>query len=421
MGLWSRLFGPPDRDAFARAMARALRAAGTADGIDYDAGDYKLTLRGSGDHHVLFLSNAYAEYAGAARRDRNAVVQKYVALGQSLLSAGDGDGDETFDAARPMLLPRIQSRFYHENIRLAVADLPRPTSADATATPPREDAFEHRPFTDHLLLDLVIDLPHAIKPVTAMAFERWGVTFDAALAIARDNLWSRSNEAWEEIATGVHVSPWHDTHDPSRLFLHDLIWQLPVKGQHVAIAPNRILLAVSGDHDEAGLVVLATVAEQVMDVDRPVSCVAHRLTGTRWIPWLPPPGHPAHWPLRKLKVRSEARDYAEQKEMLSKALERRGDDVFVASFSVIEAKDGGEWLTWAAWPDNVTDMLLPHPDWFALGGGNRPILWVRTERALQVAGALIAKTEHYPTRYRIRSFPSEEQIRAMNPVDEPTP
>jgi hypothetical protein len=264
VGLLQKLFGPPDHDGFARLLTRAIRAAGVTDSIEYDPAEFKLTIGGSG-HHVLFMSNAYADYLSARRRDRPGILRKYASLTQM---ENDEDQEESFDEIKVKLLPRIQSRYYHDLARMAVAELP----ASPSATGP--DTFERRAFTEHLALDLVCDHPQAIQTVTAKALARWGTTFDAALAVAKENLWRLSNERWEEVAPGVHLSPWRDTHDASRLFLHDLIWQLPVKGEHVAMAPNRVMLFVTGSEDEAGLLALAALAEEALEVDRSISGVA---------------------------------------------------------------------------------------------------------------------------------------------------
>jgi len=384
--------------------------------VRYDPEEFKLTFGGEGNN-VLNLTNAYADYARASRRARGDVLRKYAGLAR-LQNDEAARREQTFDDVKGMLLPRVQSRFYHAMVRKTLAGMPSAAKADGDR---KADSFESRPFTTTLSLDLVCDLPNAIQTVPSKSLADWGVTFDAALAVAKDNLWRRSNERWEEIGEGVYLSPWRDSHDASRLFLHDLIWQLPVKGEHVAVAPNRIMLLVTGSEDEAGLALLAVAAEQAMGVDRPISGVTLKLEGTRWMPWLPKPDHVAYWALRKLWLQSAAMEYAEQKAELERELAKGGQDVFVATYALTGDKGGARLFSWAVWPSSVNDMLLPETDWVGIETPGGAAKWARFARVREVAAELMEATDHVPVRYRIRRFPSEEQLGRMELVSVPEP
>jgi hypothetical protein len=323
-----------------------------------------------------------------------------------------GDADRPFDEVAAALLPRIQSRFYHEVARMTFAARAKP------GEPPPADKLLSRPFTDELALDLVQDFPTSLSSITAKALADWGKSFDDVLAIAKENLWRRSNEAWDQPFPGLHVSPWHDSHDASRLFLHDLIWQLPVKGDHVAIAPNRIALLVAGADDPEALVALGELAQAALDDDRPISGVAHRLDGNRWVPWLPPADHPAHAPLKMAAAKSRARDYAEQKDLLERLHEQSGRDCYVAGFEAMHDKADGRIVTFTFWVEGITDALMAgEAEYICLGQGDDPehqtTLWARMADARAGAAELFEETGHIPKRYCVRAFPTAAQLQAM--------
>jgi hypothetical protein len=388
---------------------REIRGLGFGGKLNYDAENFKLDV-GDGNHNALYLNNAYQEYLNAARAARAEVLRKFASL--PLLSLEDRE--PPLDEAKANLLPRVQSRAYHEQIRLRFSL--RPGMA--------KTAFIHRPFAKDLVLDVVYDHPEMIQSVSARSLEEWGITFEQALAIAKENLWRRSNEPWEEVAPGVHLSPWRDTHDAGRLYLHDLIWQLPVKGDHVAIAPNRVMVLVSGADDERGLVALAELAEKAQEVDRIVSGTPIRLTGNTWAAWLPPAGHPAHASLKRLGMSTLAGEYADQTQLLNAIHQKTDQDIFVANHTLMGRKDG-EWFSWTSWTSGVTDILMPWAQWVCLGQYQEPpqktrvLGWAKFERAREAAGELFEPTDHYPPRYRVRSFPTDEQLLAMELGDSP--
>ena len=80
----------------------------------------------------------------------------------------------------------------------------------------------------------------------------------------------------------LYVSPWRDRYDASRLFLDDLIWQLKVKGDHVAMAPQPKVLLVAASEDEPSLVKMAEIAANELKGNRPLTGIAARLHGDTW-------------------------------------------------------------------------------------------------------------------------------------------
>ena len=400
MGLLDKLFPPPGRDRFAKMFIDQVRRAGAAGDVQYDPSTFKLVYSdGKGAQHTAFLNNAYQEYVAAPRFARKKVLERFAAL-HPLAEEG---AEMTWAQARAVLLPRVRDRFYHETLKLVFR---RENMGDT-------DKFVHRPINDHLTVELVLDMPDSIQTVTARTLEEWGVSFDEAMEVARDNLWKRSNENFEQLAPGLYRSAWQDNHDASRLYLHDLVWQLKVKGSHVAMVPNRDLLFVCGDGDGEAMSVMATLADGILQENRPMTGVAFRLEGKEWAPFMPPEDGPAYPAMKQAAVRSRAMEYGEQTNLLESVHEKTGEDVFVASHKVMQREDGSL-FSFTSWVEGCTDALMPEADFVSFGrvvGGKADSYgiapWERVKRAL---GGLMEPTDLYPPRYRVKGFPTKEQL-----------
>src|SRR5688572_4135758 len=172
----SKLFGPPDQHGFARTMTAELRRAGVTGEIRYDPADFSLRMTGPAGENSFFLANAYRDYLAVRRRDRGEVLRRYAAT--NMEAEQRQQRDLTYDEASPHLLPRVQSRFYHECLALELR------KAGASV----RELIAYRPLTPGLALDLVHDLPESIHPITTRQLEEWGVSFEEVISPARENL-----------------------------------------------------------------------------------------------------------------------------------------------------------------------------------------------------------------------------------------
>ena len=139
---------------------------------------------------------------------------------------------------------------------------------------------------------------------------------------------------------GVYLSATGDSYDASRLLLTDIIRQFKVKGDPIAMIPNRENLVVVGSEDAEGLAGMLKMAAEALEQPRPISGIALRLDGDEWTPWLPDVSHPLYKDFQRLHLQSLGQDYAQQKDLLDKLHEKNGEDIFVATFSAIETPDG---------------------------------------------------------------------------------
>jgi hypothetical protein len=96
--------------------------------------------------------------------------------------------------------------------------------------------------------------------------------------------------------------------------------------------------------------------------------------------------------------------------LLDAAHQRQGIDIFVASFSAVQKKDGAV-VSYCVWGHGV-DSLLPVTDKVAFmqHGWERPVALGDWARAMEVVGELMEQTADYPRRYRVREFPGRAAL-----------
>ncbi len=403
MGWLEKLFPPMSREKFARRMIREMSRAPGVGIATYNPDEFMLVFAPS--QHRVFLHNAYNDYLVASLKERGNVIRGYAGVVYTMSS--ESAKQLSYTDAKPSLLPRVRERYYHESIRLvSLRDSGKETHS-----------FPTRDFADGLTVELVRDLPDSVAILGDKTLADWNVSFEDALVVAKENLWKLSNQEFTRHPSGLYLSPWRDTHDASRIFLHDLIWQLKVNGDHVAMIPNRNYLLVAGSDDTDALLVMIEIVELSLKENRPMTGTAYRLAGSQWIPFLPPVSSPAYLPMRMAATRSLVADHSEQKAMLEAICEKTGRDVFIASLMVIQRDDGSVW-SWTSWVDGITDALMPKADYVCFGqsdgeGKSATVGWGKWEDVVRVASNLLGTTEHYPARYHVVAFPKPEQLMEM--------
>ena len=398
MGFWDRLRGRPTRDDFAQMVIKAMRQRGEARPIHYDPAGFKLRI-GDEPAAVAWLANGHDDYLRAPRAKRADILRRY-ALGP-LPAASD-----RLEDILPRLLPRVRDRFFYTAMDLRL---------ELEGMPARSGVF--RPIAEHLALGLVQDLPDHIIEIPADGFEKWGMTFEEALAIARRNLEPLSAAPFDRVRPGVYVSPWRDNHDTARLLLTDALRRLLVRGDPVVMVAHRDTLIVTGTDDVQGLTAMAMMTESLLEEPRAISGIpVCLLDDDTWAPFVPEPDHPLFARFAALRVGTLATEYGRQKQLLEALHDKRGEDLFVATYEGRMSENEREVLSYCAWTRDVV-TLLPHTDrilFVDLGGPQDrravPAAW---HRAAEVVGDLLHPVDIYPPRYRVAGFPNPEQLDAL--------
>jgi hypothetical protein len=411
MGLLDLIFGPPGRDKFARLVMGELRKLDGASALKYDQEQFVIERGGEG---FINLSNLYQEYCQADRKERGKLLERFV---RGCIGTTGFELPEDFDDVHPDLLPVVRSRFYLDSVALQS----RARGGEGLAVP-------QQTIGDHLALSLVYDLPQAMRSIIQEDLDRWGVSFYEAVEAARRNLEQMGNVAFASLqgegGEGVYISATGDNYDASRLVMLDLVRKMPVRGDYIAMVPNRDTLVITGSDDEAGLSVMSKVAEDSFEKPRPISTVALRLEGEQWESWLPEPSSPVYEKFHELRLRTVGMEYNDQKELLDQIHESTGEDVFVASFSAVQHKESGQVASYSVWSEGI-ETLLPETDKLVLLRPDRGADKVEMvaagsfERVRQVAGHLIQPMGMYPERYRVADFPSASQLKEIGKSDWP--
>lgn len=394
-----RFFGPPSEARFARRLADAIRRAGETNPVQFDAREFRLVSAGESSN-IMNLGNLYGEYRSASRGRRPDILHAFVRSWFDRYK----EIPEFFEDIGPDLLPSIRPRMFHESGRL---------EARIAGSAPLE--LPHRVFGEHYAGGLVYDLPQSMILVQGRHLDGWETDFDTAFETACDNLRAISRHRWRTPAPGVLASPWGDHYDASRLLiLTDLVDRHAVDGDLVAMVPNRDTLLLTGTGDDAGLVALASLAEQALAKPRPLHGHPLCLRDEDWIPYFPDPDHPSAGAFKRLRLKSFARDYAEQASLLNQLYRTTGDDAFLAGFSAMEHPQSGEVMSYSVWAEGVS-TLLPEADrvYFFRPGGPKNGEVVASgdwERVTRVVGHLMTPLGSYPERHRVEDFPTAAEL-----------
>src|SRR5205823_2165204 len=188
-------------------------------------------------------------------------------------------------------------------------------------------AVSSRPLNDQLEVEVVYDHPSSMSSIALETLAEWGIDLEEAIRTGRANLRERTAGTFEQLRSGVFVSPWHDNYDASRLLLTELISRLDVRGDPVALLPHRNNLFLAGSDDEAGLGRIAQLAEPLLDDPHRVTGRAFVWRDGRWQLYLPAERHPHHETFRRLVTLTVAEDYNEQRAVLEDRYAAAGDDV----------------------------------------------------------------------------------------------
>ena len=248
-----------------------------------------------------------------------------------------------------------------------------------------------------------------MRSIIADNLRDWNVTLYEAIEAAKHNL-LETEFPLALLGDRLYVSAAGDHYDACRILAVDLIRNLKLDGDPIAMIPNRDTLFITGSEDAEGLDMMATLTAKVMEEPRPMMSTALRLVDDEWIDWLPPTEHPAYPKFKDLKVQCLLGIYDVQKEQLTQLHQAQGVDAFVASQFAVRSPDGRVW-TCCVWAESV-ESWLPESDYIMFFWNEQSqqarVTW---DQALQIVGALVEEIDDlYPKRFRVKAFPNDSQL-----------
>jgi len=402
VGILDFLKGRSDKDRYARAFEQTLRAAGEQRVLSYDASEFLIRVGAdpARPQGIFYLDNGFRAWQSASdEAARREVLQRF--------SKALGDPhDETsgFSEVAPRLVAGVRDRAYLEFNRLALG-----TQFGVEAASPTVQ----RPLVADVAQVLLLDAEDSVSLVTESKLERWGVSWETAFAQGLANLRARSNEVHVFEYEGVLAWQANDSFDAGRILLTEPLAGLRVRGELVAMVPDRDVLLLAGSEDVAQLRALVAVAHRRFEEsNRLLSGWPLVLRGGQWQVFDPPADVATEF--RRLARRYAAVGYRQQSEVLQKYLEAIGEDVFVGSWLLESADDApqGEFTTLAIWTEDVV-TLLPEVDEVVFNGADGMMYRVPWTRVRAVGEHLMQSTEHFPARWHVDGFPTRAELLAM--------
>lgn len=387
----------PTRAEFANSVLAALAKFSDIT-FAYDAENFRLIDKDKKGKKVN-LANVYQEHLELKVSER----ADHIARIAKLFSKRDSNVPDDYDSAKPNLRPKIWSRFMLENAKLrqrltggASMDLPL------------------YPLGEHLFISLVYDTDTSMRSVSNKDLKTWGVTYDEALKAATANL-GKATKAYSRIGEHFHSSVSGDSYDSSRVLL-DHVRNFKVKGDHISLVPSRDMLEVAGSDDPESLKMMFDLAG-MQKLARPLSPLPLIWKKDKWIDWLPRKDHEIRPVFDALHLKFTGELYGQQKKLLQKVLEHEGEDIFVASFTAVQDPDTKVIRSFCVWSNGV-DTLLPKTQLVVICAKQGEMTAIgEWDHVRKVVGDLIEVDDSvYPTRYRVKDFPSEAQLKEIGKI-----
>lgn len=385
MSFLDRLF-KPSQDSYARNLLKALRSQGDSRQWHYDKGGFRLVVQGmSTGSTVINLETIYAEFCQTPRKERDNILLRTALVTLSEIPA-------TFAAAKSSLVPAIK----HGDERGMIMIETGP-----------EHSMLFQPLCGLLETTVVHDSEHGMSRLSEKQLTEWGVSHEQLLAAAMDNLRSRSDQPMQRISPGLYLSNWQDYLDASRLLLTDLLYRHAIAGAPVVMVPNRTCLLLAGDQDLAALTRMVEIATEVLQDPRPLSPQMMRWEKDHWAEFSPPELADV---LSRLRFEDVANSYAVQKKLMDEMHERKGIDIFVASFMAFSKTQSDGVFSVSTWTEGV-HALLPVTDSVILGRqGSTDMMTVSWNDLLRVCGDLMRRTADIPARFEVTHYPDESRL-----------
>ncbi|MBA3459775.1 MAG: hypothetical protein H0T46_07430 [Deltaproteobacteria bacterium] len=393
--------------AYAALLIAELKKQGGDPKLHFQADKSLIT---DGERQIA-TRNLYAEYLKLAAEERVSAVER---TAKSFSELTPDSHDPALAEVRSKLLPAVRAGLYFD------FDLQSKLDKPATESKDRAVFVKLGEVTG---AGVAIDQEASMMIATSKQLEKWNISVEDALAIATENLAAKGTP-FQSVQPGLWTSPAHDNYDSSRILLLEEIKKLGLKGTVVAMIPNRDTLYLAGSQDAAALLAMADLAEKASEEPRPIHTVPLCLSGTTWSDCEPGPTPEVKTRMHAMATMGRQSLYAEQKDLLQ---EKLGEEVFVASYTVLQDKGTSRLVSYATWSRTVP-TLLPKADRigfveYADGSADakpKVLGMVPWDKAMQILGTRLKPDGRNPPRWATGEYwPSKAELARLAPAEDP--
>jgi hypothetical protein len=398
MGILDLFLGSKD-ERIAKRVISEFRAQGETRPMTFVAKDLQIVTHGVGGRQegVLFLVQLKRQLETSPADAHATIYQQFVAGQREAQLAPPTH----YADARPTLRVALRDTAFRERTQL----LKITSEAGLRAKP-----VLCRPFAGDVAMYVVLDRALGLDYVTEGMVEEWEVSSDQVFEAAVAN--TRRMTFTTESAGPLLFIKGPDAYNVSCMVCEDEIRKLPVGGLPVAAPASRDSLSIAGSEDLRSLELLAQIFENELGSGtRHVSGRPLVLTATGWQAFEPPES------LRE-RFLNIARQYdvffwSDYKQMLEKHLASRDEDIFVASLSMFQNKTDNSAFTAVVWSTGIDTILPPAERVGFYDEENEATRFAEWADVLRVMGPVMEEMHGPPKRFRVRTFPTEQQFLEM--------
>jgi hypothetical protein len=393
-------FRGSSRERIAQKYIKALREAGETRRLQYEP-ETRLVIsydeRGNREQ-VSFLGHLIRELKSVSSKNQAEIYRRYAI---AALESGQGRRPTTYELVRPTLRILLKDSSFPYYIALHNrAEFP-----DASSPPL---VFEH--LVGDVIACCIEERDNALSFVTEKDLANWHISAGTALADAKANVCALPFLVSDPMPTRFVFH--NDSYQASRFVNPGMFDGLPVRGNWVAVVPDRDTFFIADSEDLEAVAALAQLAKQQLEKgERTISGLPFVIREGRWQVYEPPAAIRPLFSNVGLQYRTET--WAAYKAALEKDLANRAQDVFVAAMTICEEAGAATHYCMAVWSKGV-DTILPAVDRVYFYDDDRDMTrfaqWADISRTM---GAVMQREPGLPEHYRVRSFPDAEQMVAM--------
>lgn len=390
--------GSRGRRIAAQYMA-VLREMGEHRRLTYDAKEQLVVAHDEHGHpaSIRSLNHLSREILAASSGDHEAIYRRY-ALGTLEVA---GDQASSYELVKGRLRILLKDVGYPDYIALS-------NRCDFPESNPSELVFEH--LVGDVVACCIEERAAGLRFVTHGDLSEWQVDAATALADAKANIRALPFVISDPMPARY---VFHDDSFQAARFVNPQMFEgIPVRGEWVAVIPDRDTFFVADSEDLETVAGLAGLALRQLEAgERTITGSAFVLRAGSWQVYEPPQALRALFTNVALQYR--ANDWKGFKAVLEKDLARNGEDIFVAPLQVYEQPDDDTNFSVAVWSRGV-ETILPQADRVLFYDDRSETARIaHWNDVVGVIGAEMHQQPGLPNRYRVTSFPSAEQLVAM--------